>query len=525
VNFSTVCLATAWGYDTITLKSDWEKKRTNFGHLDMATKSGFSSKLKAPRGLTREPLVLVVDDEPTMCKLLEYQLGAAGCKVVTLSSGEEALDYMADNPGVDIVAMDVRLPGASGMEILPQITKINDSILTILMTAYATFEDAVQAIKDGAYDFVAKETGFEDLHLALRNALETIALREEVKVLRKKLAEEDNLFQEIIGSSDNMRQVLKLVRKVRKSDITVLILGESGSGKEMIARALHNQRGSDKSPFVAINCAAIPESLLESELFGYVKGAFTGANEKHIGKFEEADGGTLFLDEIGEMGLSLQAKLLRVLQSKEIQPIGGTSKKVDVRIVSATNQSLTKAVREGRFRQDLYYRLAVFPIELPPLRERSEDVRLLVRHFVKKFAQQENKRITGIAPDVQKYMESYEWPGNVRELENVVYRAIVLAEGSTLELGDFPLFAMGEEPLILSTSPLHPTQSHEPTGAAKVQPSSPLTMDQVEADAIRHALVSCGGNVTRAAEMLQVGRATLYRKFKKFGISPNNLSF
>ena len=489
--------------------------------LDKVARYEIPFELTVPEGLQRKPTIVLVDDDTTLTHLLTRLLERAGCEVFSFDSGEAALKYLQHHGPVDIVLLDVRLPGISGLELLPKITQADLALMVILMTAHATMDDAIQALKDGAYDFVAKEVGFEDLRLALRNALETLGLRDEVATLRRKLAEQESDFGEIIATSQNMRKVMKLVRKVRNSDITVLILGESGSGKEMIARAIHDQDSGSDRPFVAINCAAIPESLLESELFGYVKGAFTGATGTHVGKFEEADGGTLFLDEIGEMGMALQAKLLRVLQSKEIQPIGGPSKQVDVRIVSATNQNLAKNVRNGKFREDLYYRLAVFPIELPPLRDREGDISVLVNHFLRKFSQQEKKKIIGLSPEVRSHMGAYNWPGNVRELENVIYRAVILAEGNTLEMGDFPLFSL-DTPYALETPERSPQEGRQTPQAEAPAPFR--TLDETEAKAIREALLACGGNVTRTATMLKIGRATLYRKFSKYGISPNNLT-
>ena len=466
-----------------------------------------------PEGLHRAPTILVVDDDPTICKLLEFHLKRAGSNVLLAGTGMQALEILKAQPMVDLVVLDLRLPGMSGLETLREINRSGNVTSVIVMTAYGTMEDAITALKEGAYDFVNKSASFDDLRMAIRNALETIGLKEKVLALEARLEEKESGFSEIIGNSEGMGQVMKLVRKVIDSDITVLIQGESGSGKEMVARAIHYYGKNKDKPFVAINCAAIPENLLESELFGHTKGAFTGATSRRVGKFEEAEEGTIFLDEIGEMGHSLQAKLLRVLQSKEIEIIGGQTKKVNVRIISATNLDLGRQVVEGSFRQDLYYRLAVFPITLPPLRQRKDDIPVLLDHFLKKFAGQEEKPVEGIEAETLEKLKNYDWPGNVRELENMVYRAVVLSDTPWLQLKDFPVIALPASEPMSATAPVPPG----PPVASGESPAAPS-----EEAAILEALAACGGNVSKAAERLRMGRATLYRKFKKYGIQPES---
>ena len=465
-----------------------------------------------PEGLHREPVILVVDDEVSICKLLQYHLKRSGCSVLIAQNGNEALRVLNEQPMVDLVVLDLHLPGVSGLDTLRAINRTGKVASVIVMTAYGTLENAVAALREGSYDFVTKSASFDDLRLAIRNALHTIGLKEEVETLKARLSEKEEGIPEIIGSGEKMQQVMKLARKVADSDITVLLEGESGTGKEMIARAIHNLRASASKPFVALDCAAIPEHLLESELFGHERGAFTGATNKRIGSFEEAHEGTLFLDEVGELGLGLQAKFLRVLQTHEFQPIGGRVKKVNVRVVSATNQNLAEKVRQGSFRQDLYYRLAVFPILLPPLRERPEDIPLLLNHFLRKFAAQEQKQVDGIALEARRKLRQHNWPGNVRELENMIYRAVVLAETHELRAEDFPMFSLpppAEETALPEAEPARPgfTRSREA-----------LSMQEIEIRAIREALDATGGNISRAAEALRIGRATLYRKLKKFGL-------
>ncbi|MDH4246840.1 MAG: sigma-54 dependent transcriptional regulator [Deltaproteobacteria bacterium] len=478
-----------------------------------------------PEGLKRPPRILVVDDDESIRKLLRFHLRRAGCEVSAVATGEEALTALAEGEGVDLALLDLRLPGISGLETLKLFKDTGVVGATIIMTAHATMNDAVTALREGAYDFVNKSQNFDEVRLAIRNALTTLGLREEVQQLKSRLDEHEEALRNLIGESRAFKQVLKLVRKVAGSDITVLVHGESGSGKELIARAIHDLGAHRQRPYVAVNCAAIPENLLESELFGHEKGAFTGATARYVGKFMEAHEGTLFLDEIGELGLGLQAKLLRALQTREIQPVGGRLQRVNVRVVSATNLDLLRTVREGRFRADLYYRLAVFPIRVPPLRERPEDIPLLAQHFIRRFCDQEGKPERRISEGLMKALRTHDWPGNVRELENAIFRAVVLSEEEALTETEFPALTDLAEagPGSPPAAPLAPAP---PPGwsAPRVPSEDPFrgaasgTLEQAEAGAIRAALASNAGNVSRAALQLGIGRATVYRKAKKYGI-------
>lgn len=480
-----------------------------------APDSGF-----VPEGLHRAPKILVVDDDAGIRKLLQLHLKRSGCQVEAAQNGESALRQVREGEGVDLVLLDLRLPGMSGLATLHALNETGKVGCIIVMTAYGTMPDAIAALKDGAYDFVNKTYSFDDVRMAIRNALQTLGLREEVENLKMRLNEMEGGYTGIIGVSKPFQQVMKLVRKVRDSNITVLIQGQSGTGKELIARAIHFQGQYRQQPFVALNCATIPENLLESELFGHEKGAFTGATARRIGKFEEAHEGTLFLDEIGELNLALQSKLLRVLQSQEIQPIGGKVKHVSVRIISATNQDLLQSVGEGRFRQDLYYRLAVFPISVPTLQQRKEDIPLLIEHFVEKFRRQENKVIRSVAPEAVERLINYPWYGNVRELENVIYRAVVLADSTVLTARDFTTLP----PAPSAEAPPGTELMEIPNRGAEADTPSPsgrggrASLEQLEIEAIQNALAANGGNMSKAAVQLKIGRATLYRKFKKYGI-------
>ena len=499
------------------------------------------------RKSSRPPVILVLDGDEQIRKLLTFHLRRSGCKVLQASRGEQALELIRQSLHVDLVLLDLQL---AGLEALRAINRTGQVGSIIVMTRNGTVAEATAAMREGAYDFVNKTNSFDEVDVSIRNALATLGLKRELEELKAQLEGRDQAFGAIIGRSPAIAQVLKLARKVRDSDITVLILGESGSGKELVARAIHEQGQTRDRPFIALNCAAIPESLLESELFGHEKGAFTGATQRRVGKFAEAHEGTLFLDEIGELGPALQAKLLRVLQTKEIQPIGGQPTRIHVRIISATNQDLNVLVQQGRFRLDLYYRLAVFPIHIPPLRERREDIPLLLDHFLARFARQEHKGGLSLHPEVRELLMEHPWEGNVRELENMIYRAVVLAESPELTLADFPMLALeaarraapaGPWPVPPGAAapgvaaprwthpggaPTAPPMSQPPALQPAVpQPAPPpapvavLPLDALEQQAIAQALARNGGNMSKAAIQLGIGRATLYRKFKKYGLS------
>jgi len=371
------------------------------------------------------------------------------------------------------------------------------------MSAHGTIERAVRSMKLGAHDFIEKPFASDRLLVTVENALITSSLKKEVNELRSELKRKYS-FENIIGESGAMQEVFKAVEKVIDSNVTVLIQGESGTGKELIARAIHyHSRTRGNKPFVAVNCSALPESLLESELFGHEKGAFTGAAGRRIGKFELANGGTIFLDEIGLMSPTMQSKILRVLQEREFERVGGNELvRVDVRFISATNRDLEEAVKKGEFREDLYYRIAVFPIKLPPLRERKEDIPALAAFFLKKYSQEEGKQIEGISPDALELLMAYHWPGNVRELENAIERAVVLAASKEIMPSDLPaaVRALGEKRLYESDHTLA------------------NWIEKLEEEALRQALLECGGNVSQTAKKLGIGRATIYRKAKKYGL-------
>ncbi|MBI3992396.1 MAG: sigma-54-dependent Fis family transcriptional regulator [Candidatus Lambdaproteobacteria bacterium] len=486
----------------------------------MSADQPYGDKAMVPEGLQRRPTILMVDADARLRKLLRYHLRRHGCDVDEAESADGAATVLAAAPA-DVVLFDLGLVGDAGMDALRRIVELQRAGCVIVTASHARLEDAVRSLRAGAYDFVDKANGFEDLRLAIRNALESVDLRQAVQQLRAQLHERDEeRFEHIIGRSVEMARVMKLARKVMDSDITVLLEGESGSGKELVARAIHFHGRKRERPFVTINCAAIPETLLETELFGHAKGAFTGAIAQRVGKFVEAHEGTLFLDEIGELSLGLQAKLLRVLQTGEIEPVGGRTASVNVRVISATNLDLGSAVQSGRFRADLYYRLAVFPIRLPPLRTRRDDIPPLVDFFIAKFARQEGKAIRGMAGNVLPRLLHYDWPGNVRELENMIYRAVVLTDDRILTLRDFPMFAVTAPQVGADNDPVAPPQPSLPRAAVPPAPPAtpPLSLEEMESQAIRQALAATGGNYTRAAALLKIGRATLYRKSKKFGL-------
>jgi DNA-binding NtrC family response regulator len=382
--------------------------------------------------------VLVVDDDPTQRRLIQAVLEREGFAVAHAESGDEAIKRLAAGGGADVILLDLVMPGTSGQDTLKELRARGFSQPVIVVTATGGIDTVVQAMQAGAMDFFVKPAAPERIIVSIRNALSMGDLRGEVDRLKKR-ANGRTTFDDLIGQSPAMLMVKRLGERAAKSSIPILITGESGVGKEVIARAVHGSSERAGKAFVAVNCGAIPENLVESILFGHEKGSFTGAHEKHLGKFQEANGGTLFLDEVGELPLDIQVKLLRALQESEIDPIGAKrSIKVDVRIVSATNRDLSQAVAEGRFREDLFYRLNVFPVEAPALRERKEDVPALVEHFVRRFNVEEGKSVVGAAPETLACLTAHDWPGNVRQLENAVYRAIVLSDAPYLQPYDFP---------------------------------------------------------------------------------------
>ena len=453
--------------------------------------------------------LLVVDDEPSMREFLEILLAQEGYEVATASSGEEGFKiYRQLEP--DLILTDVKMPGMSGLDLIREIHALDAAIPIIAITAYASADDAIRAVREGAYDYLSKPFQIEDLRIIIRNALEARRLRRENVELRRSI-DEQHRFGEIIGKSPQMEEVFNLISRIAASKANVLIIGESGTGKELVARAIHKGSSRADRPFVTVNCTAIPENLLESEMFGHVKGSFTGAVANKQGLVEAAHTGTLFLDEVGDISLAIQAKLLRFLQDRGIRRVGGTDeKKIDVRIIAATNKKLEKEMEEGNFREDLYYRLNVIRIRLPPLREREEDIPLLMDHFLKKFAAEQGKNIRKVSSLVMRVLCNYHYPGNVRELENIIERCVTLEQSDQLTAENLP------PKLIEGTqdtpSPL--TETEIPHDGIDLN----RTLDNVERDLINRALGITGGNRSRAARLLGISFRSLRYRLVKLGM-------
>ena len=473
--------------------------------------------------------VLVVDDDPTQRRLIQAVLERDGFAVVHAENGDEALQRLMSGVGVDVVLLDLVMPGLSGQDTLAEMRARGFNQPVIVVTATGGIETVVQAMQGGAVDFFVKPASAERILVSIRNALSLGALKGEVDRLKKR-ASGRTTFDDLIGSSPAMMMVKRLGERGARSAIPILITGESGVGKEVIARAVHGSSERAGKPFVAVNCGAIPENLVESILFGHEKGSFTGATDKHLGKFQEANGGTLFLDEVGELPLDVQVKLLRALQESEIDPIGAKrSVKVDVRIVSATNRDLSQAVADGRFREDLFYRLNVFPIEAPALRERREDVPALVDAFIRRFNIEEGKSVVGAAPETLAFLTAYDWPGNVRQLENAVYRAIVLADAPYLQPHDFPSISGVAAPPPQAV-PAAAVSTPAPAAAAhgEAAAEAPVrildgrghlrTLEEIERDLIQLAIEIYAGHMSEVARRLGIGRSTLYRKVRENGL-------
>jgi DNA-binding NtrC family response regulator len=472
--------------------------------------------------------VLVIDDDPTQRRLIQAVLEREGFAVAHAESGDEAIRKLSSGAQADVVLLDLVMPGISGQETLAEMRARGFGQPVIVVTATGGIDTVVQAMQAGAIDFFVKPASPERIIVSIRNALSMGALKGEVDRLKKHQSGRTT-FDDLIGASPAMLMVKRLGERAAKSSIPILITGESGVGKEVIARAVHGSSERAGKPFVAVNCGAIPENLVESILFGHEKGSFTGATDKHLGKFQEANGGTLFLDEVGELPLDIQVKLLRALQESEIDPIGAKrSVKVDVRIVSATNRDLSQAVAEGGFREDLYYRLNVFPIEAPALRERKEDVAALVDAFVRRFNIEEGKAVVGASPETLACLAAFDWPGNVRQLENAVYRAIVLADAPYLQPHDFPAISgvAAPPPEAVSTAPAAlPTPQSMADDVAKNAPIRILdgrghlrTLEEIERDLIQLAIEIYAGHMSEVARRLGIGRSTLYRKVRENGL-------
>ncbi|WP_342640804.1 sigma-54-dependent transcriptional regulator [Rhodoligotrophos ferricapiens] len=490
--------------------------------------------------------VLIVDDDPTQQRILYEMIRRFGYEAHCAQGGKEALDFLGGPKGKEIALMvlDLMMPEVDGMQVLDYLGAHRKDVAVIIQTSFGSIETVVKAMRAGADDFVVKPVNPERLKVSIQNLLKVNALTEEVKRLNAK-ATGQLTFDGLIAESPAMAAVARLGRRAAASNIPILIEGESGVGKEMIARAIQGESDRRGKPFVTVNCGAIPENLVESILFGHEKGSFTGAVQKHIGKFQEADGGTLFLDEVGELPADIQVKLLRAIQEGEIDPVGARKPvKINIRIISATNRDMIDMVKRGAFREDLYYRLNVFPIMVPPLRERLADIPPLVEHFIVRFAAEEGRKIRGISPRALAMLQSYSWPGNVRQLENAVFRAIVLCEGDMLEVDDFPQIAAqvkGYEARIPPAPP--PREPAKPTGpavlglegedAASGQIAGtgvPLgipavtsgghirKLEEVEADMIRLAMQRYRGQMSEVARKLGIGRSTLYRKIRDLGL-------
>ncbi len=449
-----------------------------------------------------DPLrILIVDDEASQRELMAGFLKKQGHEVFLAGGGAEAVTRVKEMR-VDLVLSDFKMPGMSGLELLRGVKAVNPEIPFILVTAYGTVETAVQAMKEGAVDYITKPLDLEELLLRIGRVGEQVRLQSAVRDLQARLVERHRL-EGIIGESGRMQEVLALVKQVAPSDATVLIRGESGTGKELIARAIHFNSSRAAGPLVTLNCAALPEQLLESELFGHEKGAFTGAVAQRKGRFERADGGSIFLDEIGDLAPTLQVKLLRVLQERQFERLGGNrTLAVDVRILTATHRDLEQALRDGTFREDLYYRLNVVTIQVPPLRERREDIPLLLDHFLRKFAQKNRREVTGLTAAARDALLRYDYSGNVRELENIVERAVLLCRGQVIDLEDLPVALRPEE-----------------QGATEPESRRlPDLLASIERQAIRVALERHGGIQTQAAAELGISERVLRYKMKKYGL-------
>ena len=483
-------------------------------------------------------LILVVDDDPIQRRLLEAMTRRFGYDVETLESGEAALARLqaSDRPPVTLLIVDLVMPGLDGMDVLARMRERNIAVPAIVQTAHGSIEAVISAMRAGAIDFVVKPVGAERLQVSIKNALRVDALEDELRRATRRNAGELG-FRDIVSRAESMTRTVRLAERAAKSNIPVLIEGESGVGKELMARAIQGSSERRGKPFVTVNCGALPETLVESILFGHEKGSFTGATEKHVGKFAEANSGTLFLDEIGELSLDAQVKLLRALQEGEIDPVGSRRPvKVDVRVVSATNQNLIDLVKAGRFREDLFYRLNVFPISIPPLRARACDVPDLAMRFLARFCAEEGKRIRGMSAEALALLSAYDWPGNVRQLENAVFRAVVLADKDELTTAEFPQIAAQVEGFEVRIPPAPPPVAADPTHCAPsrapaIETRDPhalrlindrgdvRTLEEIEAESIRFALAHYRGRMSQVARKLGIGRSTLYRKMKDSGIA------
>ncbi len=455
----------------------------------------------------RSPRILVVEDDPSMGFFLCEAMNKEGYQAFLVPNGEEALSRL-NREDFDLVILDLKLPRMSGMDVLTNLKRTNPDTTVIMVTAHGSKRVSIEAIRKGAYDYFSKPFEIDEMRIVVRRALEKTRLQQEVRQLRERIEEKGEL-RNIVGESKTMQEVFEIVKTVRDNDVTVLITGESGTGKELVAEAIHYGSPRRANPLVKLSCVAIPETLMESELFGYERGAFTGAIKRKPGKFELADGGTLLLDEIGDMSLTTQSKLLRVLQAREFERVGGVEPvRVDVRIIASTNRDLAQAVRERKFRDDLFFRLNVIPIHIPPLRERREDIPPLLEHFLRVFQAKYHKKIEGMSEEAMGFMLNHSWPGNVRELENAVQRAVVLARDSVIQPWNLPpeIQARGEKTF--------PDVPHLDDSRSFSEKMESLTRD-VEKRLILEALGEAGGKREKAARLLNLSLKTLYNKMRK----------
>jgi DNA-binding NtrC family response regulator len=479
--------------------------------------------------------VLIVEDEPAQRRILEEMVKRFGFDALTADTGFRGLEVLASQAGasVELIILDLMMPGMDGLEFLERMQAIRGNLPAIVQTSQGSIETVIKAMRAGADDFVVKPVSPERLRVSMQNLLKVTALTEEVKRLNKKI--KGSLSFDDLVAGPSMMNVIRLGRRGAASNIPILIEGESGVGKEMIARAIQGESDRSGKPFIAVNCGAIPENLVESILFGHEKGSFTGATNKHLGKFQEADGGTLFLDEVAELPLDIQVKLLRAIQESEIDPVGSRKPvKVNIRLVSATNRNMIEMVKAGQFREDLYYRLNVYPIMVPPLRERKDDIEALTNHFITRLSAEEGRRVHSISRQTLEMLRAYSWPGNVRQLENTIFRAIVLCEGDQLTVQDFPQIAS-----LVDGYEVEIPAAPQPVAVVKPAPSKapgevsdgsaigiPIvtegghirTLEEVEGEMIRMALLRYRGQMSEVARKLGIGRSTLYRKMRDLGL-------
>ena len=493
--------------------------------------------------------VLIVDDDPAQRRILEEIIKRLGFETKTAQGGEQALQLLegADKGSISLVLLDLVMPGLDGFGVLDKLNGRPGVPPIIVQTSQGSIDAAINAMRLGAVDFIVKPANPERLDVSIKSALKIEALQGEITRIKKR-AEGELTFSDLVMRGEAMQRVIALGKRAASSNIPVLIEGESGVGKELIARAVQGESERRAKPFIVVNCGAIPENLIESTLFGHEKGSFTGAVDRRIGKFQEADGGTLFLDEVGELPLEAQVKLLRALQEGEIDPVGSRKPvKVNFRLISATNRDMIQMVKDGKFREDLYYRLNVFPVWVPPLRDRLDDVPELARHFLARFAAEEGKRVMGLTEDAIELLTTYSWPGNVRQLENAVFRAVVLSDGNSLTVDEFPQIAthvdgfrasvpaapgnvdrtpayrgpalLGAENIVPHTIQIGANTGKAGLGIPAIDESGEIRpLDAIEADMIRLALGRYRGHMTEVAKRLNIGRSTLYRKMRDYGL-------